>query len=99
MEVMAVKVLPAPVAIWIRARGRSALNDSSRLVMAVILAVAQADLAGVERAGCGAGARAAMRSAPAIPCSVSGRWKLNTSRERGLGSRPSVKRVMTPVLS
>ncbi len=30
---------------------------------------------------------------------VSGRWKLKTSRERGLGSRPSVKRVMMPVLS
>lgn len=30
---------------------------------------------------------------------VSGRWKLKTSRERGFGSRPSVKRVMTPVLS
>ena len=30
---------------------------------------------------------------------VSGRWKVKTSRERGFGSRPSVKRVMTPVLS
>ena len=30
------KVLPAPVAIWIRARGRSSLKDSSRLSMAVI---------------------------------------------------------------
>ena len=30
---------------------------------------------------------------------VSGRGKVKTSRERGLGSRPSVKRVITPVLS
>ena len=30
------KVLPEPVAIWMSARGRSSLNDSSRLLMAVI---------------------------------------------------------------
>ena len=31
-------------------------------------------------------------------CIVSGRGKLNTSRERGFGSRLSVKRVSTPVV-
>ena len=30
---------------------------------------------------------------------VSGRWKVKVSRERGFGSRWSVKRVMTPVAS
>ena len=35
-EVMAVKVLPEPVAIWMRARGLSALKEASRLVMATI---------------------------------------------------------------
>ena len=32
-------------------------------------------------------------------CIVSGRGKLNTSRERGFGSRMSVNRVSTPVAS
>ena len=32
-------------------------------------------------------------------CIVSGRGKLNTSRERGFGSRVSVNRVNAPVLS
>ena len=32
-------------------------------------------------------------------CIVSGRGKLNTSRERGFGSRTSVNRVSTPVAS
>ena len=32
-------------------------------------------------------------------CIVSGRGKLNTSRERGFGSRVLVNRVSTPVLS
>ena len=35
MEVMAVKVLPEPVAIWTRARGLALARETSRLVMAL----------------------------------------------------------------
>ncbi len=38
MALMAVKVLPLPVAIWIRARGLSAASEASRLRMAWIWA-------------------------------------------------------------
>lgn len=36
MEVMAAKVLPEPVAIWMRARGWLALKEDSSLVVAAI---------------------------------------------------------------
>ena len=74
---MAVKVLPEPVAIWTRARGRSALKDSSRFSMAVIWQSRKPG--GIERrhslkrAASDAGFDNHSRQ-------VSGRWKVNTSR-------------------
>src|SRR5450830_1866407 len=38
MKLMLVKVLPLPVAIWIRARGLLALSEASRLRMAIFCA-------------------------------------------------------------
>ena len=81
---MAVKVLPEPVAICTKAFGRFSLNDFSNLVIAVTWQ-------SLSPSGCNDG----ISNTPALnvlashnqSSNVSGRWNVNTGRERGLGSR------------
>ena len=88
-------VLPLPVAIWIRDRGRLSARDASRFWMAL-------DLDPPETLACSAAASAA--AAPALAgraltrrISSSGRWKVKTSRLRASGSRALVNCVTVPV--
>jgi hypothetical protein len=88
VKLQAVKVLPAPVAIWMSERGRSAASEASRPVMASTWhwrrPVASSGGIFCSRA----------RSVPGSfsqACSVAGWWKANTRRERGVGSRASRK--------
>ena len=93
---MAVKVLPEPVAICTRARGLSAFSDASRLSIALTWHSRRPK-------GFSGGSEAMPerkdRGASIQDIKVSGRWKSKTSRERGLGSRPLMNRVIRPVLS
>ena len=90
----AVKVLPAPVAIWISARGSVRAPASVRGRHGVDLAVAQA--VGDERRHVLQPRPQGDRLASASARSVSGRWKANTRRERGSGSAWSRNRVSVP---
>ncbi len=97
MAVMAVKVLPAPVAMWISARGRAAASEVSRPVTARIW---QSRRFSVGRAGMALASRwRRVLPSASQPAKVSGRKKWKISRERGAGSRASVKRVICPVAS
>ena len=92
--------MPEPVAIWIRARGRFALSDSSRLAMAVAWAGHSLAASGSSSGSSLSPARSEPRPSVWSSCQrarVSGRWKANTRREAGSGSSPEVKRVSAPV--
>ena len=86
-EVTAVKVLPVPVAIWMRARGRSSAKERSRLRWPRSGAPQALGRQGRHLAQ--AGAQGVGLTGPLD--SVSGRWKAKTRRLRGSGSRVSVK--------
>src|SRR4030042_4736795 len=95
MKVIAAKVFPEPVAIWIKVLGRFSLKDFSRLFIALIW---QSLNLCVCRAG-----RSCSLFLNDLPCfnqslKVSGRWKLKTSLDLGLGSVKSVNLVTSPVL-
>lgn len=94
---MAVKVLPAPVAMWTRARGRLAARDCSRPVTAAVWQSRRFSVGSGGMASCRR--RRSVEGCASHAANVSGRKKLNTSRERGAGSRVSVNRVILPVAS
>src|SRR3972149_10644043 len=96
MKVMAVKVFPEPVAIWINARGLFSLKDTSRLFMALIW---HSRRPSVGREGRSRSPFLSVFSPFNNSLKVSGLWKVNTGRERGFGSRKLVKWVIVPVLS
>jgi len=94
-------LLPDPVAIWMSARGRSTARDFSSSAIARVWAGHrdESSIAGMVRRQ-----PRSVAGPPASPvawathlASVSGRWTANTSRLRGSGSRPLVKRVSIPV--
>jgi hypothetical protein len=97
-EVMAVKVLPAPVAMCTRARGLFSASDFSRPVTALIWQSRRF------RSGSAGICFPARRRRRVSGCarqaaSVSGLKKWKISRERGAGSALSVKRMIWPVAS
>jgi hypothetical protein len=107
---MAVKVFPDPVAIWIRARGRSSAKDFSRFSTALTWAgQSPAPLRGgivlrwprrVPGRGTPIGyfpPGVGSGSASSQVARTSGRWKWKRCRLRGSGSRWFAKRVSTPV--
>ena len=96
-DVIAVKVLPAPVAMWTSARGRFAASERSSPVTAAIwqsrsFASGSAGIASARR-------RRSVSACATQVASVSARKKWKTSRERGAGSALSVKRMSWPVAS
>ena len=96
------KVFPEPVAIWMRARGRSASKELSRFAIACSCdrQSPRVSRAGIARRRCRSVGRSGEASALATQrASVSGRWNENTRCERGSGSSRFVNRVSTPVES
>jgi hypothetical protein len=94
--VTAVQVLPEPVAIWRRARGRLSARDFSSFVMAetwqslrgAVISSGKVLKRARRVSGCWTSSRR-----------CSGVWKAKTGRERESGSRWSRKFVSTPVVS
>ena len=92
---MAVKVLPEPVAICIKALGRFCLKDASKLVIAVIW---QSRKPSVGNAGKSCKRLRSDLSALSQALKASGLWKLKISLALGFGSVKLVNRVTSPVL-
>ena len=96
-DVMAVKVLPAPVAMCTSARGLLLASERSSPVTALTWQ-ARRSCAGKGGMACARRRRRVSGSACHSP-SVAGWKKWNNSRERGAGSSASVKRTSWPVHS
>lgn len=90
----AVNVLPAPVAIWIRERGCAWASDASRPPIA---SVWQSRNRVASSVGIAASLPRKEPSSRSHESRVSGRWKANTRRDRGWGSRMSRNSVSSPV--
>src|SRR5579871_1281680 len=96
----AANVLPAPVAIWVSARGRSSRRDFSRFSIAHAWAgqsPAGSNTGIVRRRFLSVEAPARSLISRSHPASVADRWNANTGRLRGSGSALFVNRVSTPV--
>src|SRR5208337_2385969 len=102
MKLTAVKVLPLPVAIWMRARGRLSARDLSRFLIALICAgqrpsslnggisrSRERKVEGLLYTACASAAQSNAKCLSSLShdARVSGRWKENTRREHESGSR------------